>query len=367
MSLSLTPVPFERLPGWGSDDPTPIIEGLKDCAGYVESVKPYKTGSLGIEVADFTAVFAAAGAAGTPSARFARAFFEAHFQPFHIVSAAGEDGFVTAYYEPELDVASEPSDRYRHPIYRQPADLVALDENNRPSSMDPSFAFGRQTAGGIEVYADRCAIDRGFLHGRGLEIAWASSRIEVFFMHVQGSARLCFEDGRVRRVTYAAKTGHPYRSIGRVLIDWGELAPADVTMETIRRWLVDNPDRADDLLWHNRSYIFFREAPVIDPNRGPVAAAKVPLLAGRSLAVDRFIHTYGTPFYIQADRLTHLPGGPFRRLMVAQDTGSAIVGPARGDIFIGSGGEAGTLAGSVKHPAVFFIFVPKPAVGRLIR
>ena len=366
MVASLIPVSFDALPGWPSDDPTPIIAGLKDCAGHVDSVKPYKTGSAGIDVADLAPAFAAACNFRPRGGAAARSFFEKHFQPCRLRLTDGKDGFVTAYYEPELDVAAEPCDRYVHPIYRRPDDLVALDDSNRPAGFAPSFAFGRQTANGIEEYPDRQAIDRGFLREKGLEIAWASSRVDVFFMHIQGSARLRFKDGSVRRVTYAAKTGHPYRSIGGVLVDWGEQRAENVTMASIRQWLADNPHRIDDLLWHNRSYIFFRQAPVEDPQSGPIAAAKVPLRAGRSLAVDRFIHTYGTPFYIQADTLRSFSDGAFRRLMLAQDTGSAIVGPARGDIFAGSGPDAGLLAGSVKHPAVFFILVPKPAVGRLI-
>ena len=240
-----------------------------------------------------------------------------------------------------------------------------MDDTNQPADMDPSYDFARQTADGIDFYPDRQAIDAGYLDGRGLEIAWADSKVDVFFMHIQGAGRLRFGDGTVLRVTYAAKAGHPFTAIGRVLIDWDELEAGAVTMDSIRGWLADNPDRADALLWQNRSYIFFREAPVADTDCGPVAAAKVPLRAGRSLAVNRLIHTFATPFFIQADTLTHLGDGPFRRLMLAQDTGTAIVGPARGDIFVGSGDAAGADAGSVKHNAVFYALLPLPAVRRL--
>jgi membrane-bound lytic murein transglycosylase A len=151
-----------------------------------------------------------------------------------------------------------------------------------------------------------------------------------------------------------------------LLIDRGELDRATISMQTIRDWLYAHPDEVDAVLSHNRSYIFFREADVADPEAGPIAAAKVPLVAGRSLAVDRLIHTFGFPFFIRSQDLTHLDDGrPFQRLMLALDTGSAIVGPARGDIFTGSGYEAGELAGTVRHDADFYILVPKAAAARL--
>ena len=190
--------------------------------------------------------------------------------------------------------------------------------------------------------------------------------MDLFFVHIQGAARLVYDDGRRSRITYAAKTGHAFTPIGRILVERGEIDRAAVTMDTIRAWLAEHPGEADALLWQNRSFIFFREAPVGDPELGPIAAAKVPLSAGRSLAVDRLLHTFGTPVFVSAPTLTHLDGGaPFARLMLAQDTGSAIVGAARGDIFTGSGPAAGALAGSVKHAADFFLLLPLAAADRL--
>ncbi len=184
-------------------------------------------------------------------------------------------------------------------------------------------------------------------------------------MHVQGAARLRYPDGTVRRITYAAKAGHPFSAVGRLLIDRGAIDAKTVSMQSIRDWLYAHPDQVDEVLWHNRSYIFFREAEVDDPEAGPIAAAKVPLVAGRSLAVDRLIHTFGFPFFIRSESLTHLDHGkPFQRLMLALDTGTAIVGPARGDIFTGSGYEAGEQAGTVRNDADFFILVPKAAAAR---
>jgi membrane-bound lytic murein transglycosylase A len=182
--------------------------------------------------------------------------------------------------------------------------------------------------------------------------------VDAFFIHIQGSARLALPDGRRMRVTYAAKTGHPFTAIGRILVEAGELSLAEATMDGIRGWLAERPERVRALLDRNRSFIFFREAAVEDERLGPVAAAKVPLTPMASIAVDRELHTFGTPFFIDAPTLGEIGGEPFRRLLVAQDTGSAIVGPARADIFVGSGASAGSVAGRVRHPGDFFALLP---------
>jgi membrane-bound lytic murein transglycosylase A len=161
------------------------------------------------------------------------------------------------------------------------------------------------------------------------------------------------------RVTYAAKSGQRFSGPGKALADLGEIPLQDVTMQSIRAWFKRHPDRVDEILWRNRSYIFFRQADVSDPDLGPIAAAKVPLTPGRSIAVDRLLHTFGTPFFVNAPELTAFDGRPFRRLMIAQDTGSAITGPARGDLFAGSGDAAGEIAGVVRHAADFFALVPR--------
>ncbi len=366
MSASLTPVAFDDLPGWAADDPRPVLAGLADCARHSTASKPYRTGSLGLTPEDFAPVFDASLKVGDMSDADARRFFERQFAAFHIAPVPDGKGLVTGYYEPDIAVSDKPDRQFRYPIFRRPDDLVELDAGNRPAGVPESYAFGRLADNGITPYPDRRAIDCGFLTGRRLEIAWADSKVDVFFLHIQGAARLRFGDGTVRRVTYAAKTGHPFTAIGRVLVERGEMRVEDVTMDSLRAWLADHPEHADDLMWQNRSYIFFRETPVGDPQRGPIAAAKVPLRAARSLAVDRSIHTFGTPIFVRADTLTHLTGGPFRRLMLAQDTGSAILGPARGDIFVGGGADAGSAAGRVRHGAEFAVLVPKAAAGRYL-
>ena len=356
---------FDTLEGWKDDDPSGLFEVMRRCRRQISDVKPYRTGSLGLSSQDLLPLLHAAEDFTPSSPSAARAFFETRCRPFLIRRKDGNPGFVTAFYEPDIEVSERPDEVFRFPFYRRPDDLIDLDDANRPAELDNSYAFGRLHDGRIAAYPDRRAIDQGFLEARGLEIAWAKSKADVFFVHVQGAARLRYSDGRIGRITYAAKAGHPFSAVGKLLIDRGEIARADISMQTIRAWLARNPEHVDEVLWHNRSYIFFREALVADPEAGPIAAAKVPLLAGRSLAVDRVIHTFGFPFFIRSESLTHLDHGrPFRRLMLALDTGSAIVGPARGDIFTGSGDMAGERAGTVRNDADFAILIPRGAAGR---
>lgn len=365
MEFRLKPVAFSDLPGWTEDDPSALLETMGRCRAHILGSKPYRTGSLGISAADLLPALGAAAEAVPGGPVEARAFFETWFRPFLIERPEGGRGFVTAYYEPEVEVRAEPDETFQFPFYRRPDDLVDVTDANRPTGFDPYFAFGRQYGDRVEEYPDRGAIDRGLLEGRGLEIAYARSKVDVFFIHVQGAARLIDADGHVRRITYAAKTGHRFSPIGRLLIERGEIDDATVSMASIRDWLARHPKQVDEVLWHNRSYIFFREAPVDDLGLGPVAAAKVPIVAGRSLAVDRLIHTFGTPFFVRSEGLTHLDGGaPFARTMLGLDTGSAIVGPNRGDIFTGSGDAAGAMAGNVRNAADFYVFVPTSIAAR---
>ena len=362
----LSPVSFGALPGWEKDDPRALFESMARVLAYIREIKPYRAGSLGLSADDLLPLLAElTDKSADISAAEARRFFEQNCIPFRIDRDDAQPGLVTAFYEPEVDVSAKPDSAFAYPFYFRPDDLIDLDENNRPAEMDSGYMFGRMTSSGVMQYPDRQAIDQGALKGRALEIAWARSKVDVFFAHIQGAARLRYPDGSIRRITYAAKAGHPFSPIGKLLIDLGEIDRERISMQSIRKWLAENPAKVDEILWHNRSYIFFRDAEVSDDSLGPVAAAKVPLIAGRSLAVDRLIHTFGYPFFIHAPTLRHLDDGqPFARLMLALDTGSAIIGPSRGDIFTGSGYEAGELAGTVRNEAEFYILIPRAAAGR---
>lgn len=358
------PVSFADLPGWADDDHFSAFQAFRRSAFHVLS-KPYRTGSLGVASETFDAAYRDSRETPATSAADARAYFERHFVPALVSERSPGEmeapaGFVTGFYEPVVAASAVRTQTFAVPLLARPDDLIDIDDSNRPAGMDPYLAFARRTEADPVEYLDRPAIEQGALAGRGLEIAWLESKVDAFFIHVQGAARLAMTDGSTRRVTYAAKTGQHFSAVGRVLADMGEIPLEQVTMQSIRTWLAAHPERLDEILWRNRSYIFFREASVDDPSFGPVAAAKVPLTPGRSLAVDRLLHTFGTPFFIDVPALTAFGGEKFRRLMIAQDTGSAIVGPARGDLFAGSGDAAGEIAGVVRAAADFYALLPKP-------
>jgi membrane-bound lytic murein transglycosylase A len=358
----LTPVGFDRLPGWGADRPLDAFAAFRRSAFRVLE-KPYRAGTLGVGCEAFAPAFAAARAGTAAGDGDARSFFERFFRPAFVRPDNGAAcGLVTGFYEPDAEASPVAAPGFRVPLLSRPDDLVDVDDGNRPAGMDPYLAFARRMSGGrLAEYFDRAAIEHGALGGRGLEIAWLADPVDAFFIHVQGAARLRMTDGTVKRVTYAAKSGHRFTGPGTVLAAAGEIPPGEVTMQSIRAWLKAHPGRIDEILHRNRSFIFFREADVADPALGPVAAAKVPLTAGRSVAVDRLLHTFGTPFFIHAPALTAFGGEPFRRLMIAQDTGSAITGAARGDLFAGSGDAAGAVAGTVRHEADIFALLPLAA------
>jgi membrane-bound lytic murein transglycosylase A len=348
----LEPLAFSDLSGWADDDHAAALAAFQRGADVLGEHPP-KSRTTGVD-AEALARLIARSATIAPAA--ARAFFEDHFRAFAVVPATGA-AFFTGFYEPEVTGSRVRTPGFTVPLYLPPPDLVEIAPGSAPG-LDPSFRFARQTASGLAELPDRAAIAGGALAGRGLELVWLADPVDAFFIHVQGAARIRLPDGSLLRVTYVAKSGHPYTAIGRVLIDVGALAPGTATMQTIRAWLAAHPDRAGEVMAANRSYIFFREASVADPALGPVAAAKVPLTAGRSLAVDRLIHTFHAPVWVET---TLADGEGFRRLLVAQDTGSAIVGPARGDIFFGSGDAAGMVAGAMRAGGRFVLLMPRGA------
>jgi len=351
--VAIEPRDFAELRGWDEDDHAEAFRALRRSA-VAAGRRPPKSRDINAEVLVAVLDRALSFPADLPADR-ARAFFEAEFRPFEI-SPNGGSGFFTGYYEPIVTGSRTRTPRFDEPLYRVPDDLVEFDPTDPPRGIDPALRFARKTESGLVPYYERREIQAGALAGRGLELVYLGDPVDTFFVHIQGSARIALTDGGTMRLTYAAKSGHPYTAIGRVLIDMGALARGRATMADIRAWLAENRDKAAAVMAKNRSFIFFREAPVGDPALGPVAAAKAPLTPGRSLAVDRLLHTFHSPVWVD----TTLPsGGAFRRLMIAQDTGSAIVGPARGDIFFGSGENAGQVAGGMASAGRFVVLVPR--------
>jgi membrane-bound lytic murein transglycosylase A len=355
--FDLVPVGFDEIPGWAEDDHAAAFAAFRRGAAVLDAHPP-RPRLAGIDAGRLAAAIgAAASLPPAIDAPAARAFFEARFVPFEVRPADGP-AFFTGYYEPVVDGSRERTAVFRTPLLRPPPDLVEIDPDSPPPGIPAGYRFARATADGLVPCFDRGAIQAGALDGLGLELAWLADPVDAFFIHVQGAARLRLAGGGEMRVTYAAKSGHPYTAIGRELIADGALPKGGATMQTIRAWLAAHPAAVPGVLARNRSYIFFREAAVDDPGLGPVAAAKVPLGAGRSLAVDRLIHSFGMPVFVTAT----LPGdAPFRRLMVAQDTGTAIVGAARGDIFVGSGDAAGAIAGALQSRGRFILLAPREA------
>ncbi len=203
-------------------------------------------------------------------------------------------------------------------------------------------------------YYDRGEIEDGALDGQHLEICWLRSATEALFIQIEGSARVRLEDGTMLRINYDAHNGYPFAPIGRVLIDRKIIPREEMSMPRIREWMQDHPDEAKDVRRQNRSVVFFRIVGLTEEGEA-IGAQGIPLSAGRSIAVDRALHVYGTPFFIEAELPTGNGRGstPFRRTMIAQDTGSAIVGPARADLYFGAGDEAGQAAGRVRQAGRF--------------
>jgi membrane-bound lytic murein transglycosylase A len=288
-----------------------------------------------------------------------RAFFEDAFEPYDVAVPGGR-GFLTGYFEPVVDASPVKTAGFRAPLLARPDDLVTLGPGEAPAGFDPRLQAARRTASGLEPYPERADIEEGALGSRARPIAYLADDVAVFIIQVQGSARLRFPDGRTARAVYAGRNGRPYTSIGRILIDTGRIPLEEMSLERLTAWLRAHPDEARAVMRRNASYVFFALVEDVDPDAGPIGGAGLPLTPGRSLAVDRSLWSYGLPFWLEGE-LPRPNGGleALDRLMIAQDTGSAIVGAARGDFFVGTGPEAGTRAGLIRHPARFVVLLPK--------
>jgi membrane-bound lytic murein transglycosylase A len=340
--LCLSRVSFADLDDFWQDDHIEAFQVFeRSCAAIAANVPPPRKG-----VAASAALKAIAQAALRQEMREpaqARRFFEAYFRPFRMAAKipwASDAGFLTGYYEPIVEGSLRPCRDFTAPVL------------GWPDNLDASARI-----------ADRAAIEAGALDSHAAPVVWLRDPVEVFLVQVQGSARVHLADGSRLRLTYGGRNGHPYTSIGRILIDSGEIAEADMSLATLKQWIRahgQNPGDAGAALMHrNKSYVFFSLHDECEPARGPLGGQGISLTALRSIAVDRAIWTYGLPFWIAAD----LPwrgstSSPFRRLMIAQDTGSAITGPARADIFFGSGDDAGARAGDIRHAGNVVVFLP---------
>lgn len=354
------PVAFADLPGWADDDHLAAFKTfLKSCERVLANARDKAMADKGppapLVVACEEAARRASEIKGKDSAR---AFFERHFTPNAVVAGA-KSGLLTGYYEPVLKGSRTPQGPYQTPIYKRPPDLVTvIPETHRGAVKAGTLTHVRKTEKGDQPYFTRAQIDQGALKGKGLELLYFADSVDVFFMQIQGSGRVQLTDGTSVRVHYDGKNGHPYSSIGRYLIDKAILAADKVSLGALATWLKADAERANKVMWHNASYVFFRELKS-DEAGAPLGALNVPLTPGRSLALDPSYHALGSPIYVSAPTLVHDKSVAFNRLMIGQDVGSAIKGPERGDIYFGSGDAAGKLAGVTKHPGRFFVLVAK--------
>jgi len=349
---------FEDLDSWANDDHAAAFGAfLRSCSvldGRAPELRPAQAPERHL-----AAVCRAALKNPNLSRPEARRFFEAHFQPFAVVPHSGQ-GFLTGYYEPEFRGSRTPDSRYRVPLLARPDDLVTIPQGETLPGIDKGLQAARRTEKGYEPYPDRAAIEDGALGSLAKPLVYLREPGEAFIIHVQGSSRIRLTDGSVMRLAYAGRNGRPYTSIGRLLVQRGEMDLETMTLARLMEWLKDNPGPARELMRQNQSYIFFREADELAPEDGPIGGAGFPLVPGRSLAVDRQLWAYGLPFWLEGRLpLTLERSEPLRRLMIAHDTGSAILGPARGDFFFGSGEEAGIRAGLLRHATRFVVLIPK--------
>ncbi|ATQ68666.1 MULTISPECIES: murein transglycosylase A [Methylosinus] len=361
LPVDLEPIAFDVLAGFAEDDLCEAFRVFRRSAealvGKVAVLRP----GVGPDAALLRVCRAALADAEAASAQdAARRFFEQTFRPHRLRG----NGFVTAYYEPVIAARRSPDAEFAVPVPARPADLVTL--NDAPiagENGEPLTSARRRGDGGLEPYPDRRALEDGPEAATLRPIAFLRDRVELFLLQVQGSGRLRFADGSELPVTYDGRNGRPYTSIGRVLIERGIVAADVMSLDALKaaiRAMGAGPGEAGArLMQENRSFVFFCADESPQRRIGPIGGAGVPLTPLRSIAIDRSIWPYATLFWISAA----LPEATFARLTIAQDTGSAILGAARADLFFGAGDEAGARAGRIRHPADFVVLLPRAAEG----
>lgn len=298
----------------------------------------------------------------------ARALFETWFSPVQVFNGREERGLFTGYYEPELRGSRRPSARYRTPLHQRPSDLVEVDLGQFRSQLRGERLVGRVVAGRLVPFASRREIvERG--PGSVAEaLVFVDDPVAAFFLQIQGSGRVKLDSGETIRAAYDGQNGHPYTAVGRILVERGEIRPESLSMQSIRAWLDSNPEKADALMNENASYVFFKTLPIGDPSKGANGAQGVPLTPEASLAVDLRFHPLGVPMWVEG----RAPGDlktdqdvDLRRLFIAQDTGGAIRGPIRGDVYWGAGDRAESVAGRMAHRGKLFVLLPKALAQRI--
>jgi membrane-bound lytic murein transglycosylase A len=377
-TLALTAVPFSAVPGWREDNLAAAVPPLRrECAKLSDMPDDAPLGGDGAAAqrggtaGQWRPLCAAAATVPPDDDAAARAMLEQALQPYAIsggLQSPGRQnpggqtrGLFTGYYEPQVDGATERGGRYQTALLGRPHDLVQADLGAFATDLKGRSIVGRVTNGHLVPYYDRAQIEHGALAAQHLAILYLADPIDAFFLEIQGSGRVRLPNGRIVRVTYDAQNGHPYVPIGRLLIERGELTRDEVTLQTIRAWLVAHPDQAPALMDANSSYVFFTLLPNTPPDQGPPGALGVALTPDRSLAVDRHFLPLGAPVFVATSN--PLNTTPWQHLLLAQDVGGAIKGPVRGDIFFGWGAEAEAMAGRMKQPGTAYVLLPRATPG----
>lgn len=343
-------VRWSHVPGWRSDE-------VKEAwPAFLRSCRALRFR------AEWTPACTAAQSVDGQSSEAVRAYFDRHFEPYAVVKQTGalrEDvGLITGYFEPMLNGSRAPSAKFAAPLYAPPADLLTIDLTSLYPELKGKRLRGRVEGNRVIPYYERAELEaNGSLRGR--EIVWVDNELDAFLLQVQGSGRVKLSTGDVIRLQYADQNGHPYHSIGRYLVDRGELTVEQATMPGIRQWLDANPTRLVEVLNANPSYVFFNEEKLEDPSQGPKGAQGIPLTGGRSIAIDPASVPLGAPVFL--DTTFPATDRPLQRLVVAQDTGGAIRGVVRADFFWGTGHEAGEQAGRMRQPLRMWMLWPKGA------
>jgi membrane-bound lytic murein transglycosylase A len=363
-TVLLSRVEFADLPGWRDGDPRAALAAFRhSCDAIGKLPAAHLMGPYGGSAGDWQGACAAVPAS-VSSAGAARNFFETWFAPAEV---SGE-GLFTGYYEPELRASRTQHGPYQTPIYGLPTDLVSVDLGAFKPELAGEHIEGQLQGHHLAPYPDRAAIDA---HGvAAATLFYAEDPIAVFFLHVQGSGRVKLEDGQSVRVAYAGQNGRPYTPVGRTLIEQGELERGQVSLQSIRDWLKQHPEKLRAVLESDQSFVFFQEKPVGDASLGSEGSEGVALTPGASLAVDAHLHPLGAPFYVATTTADTDPGKSvplLQRLLIAQDTGGAIRGPVRGDVFWGFGPSAEDKAGRMTSRGHFYVLLPKPVAETLSR
>ena len=364
--LRLAQTEFTALPGWSDGGHAAALTAFRrSCERFAEMApdQPLTGTGYGGSVGDWLPTCAAAAEIGQ-SDDAARHYFEVAFLPYRVFEGTSTDGFFTGYYEPELNGSLLRQGSYQTPLFGPPPDLVSVDLGLFRESLAGQRIAGRLEGNRLIPYPARAEIARNGVPGAE-PLLYVDDPADAFFLQIQGSGRIRLEDGTVLRASYAGQNGHPYTAIGAVLINRGELAREEVSMQSIRAWLDAHPDEAQELFDQNASYVFFAVQPLGDPALGASGTLGAPLTAAASIAVDDAFHPLGAPIWLETAVAAAGSETPFHRLLVAQDTGGAINGPLRGDIYWGVGAEAGEIAGRMRSMGRLAILLPRSIAARI--